>query len=160
MMQYSKLPQHVYAGHYLTATDISKVAVERLLRAVKSTSPSTDGLPCWFFQSCLVELVETVCHIFNCSVASGIVPSQWSNALVTLISKVHSPQHLGDLRPISDKTLFKSIQYNDHCLHSILPQVKLSQCNSRDCGHELSLPEYRTLLYKKSFMLRCLFETG
>jgi hypothetical protein len=101
VMQYSKLPQHVYAGRYFTATDISKVVVERLLRAVKSTSPGTDGLPCWFFQSCSVELAEIVCHVFNCSVTSGIVPSQWSNALVTLIPKVHTPQHLGDLRPIS-----------------------------------------------------------
>jgi hypothetical protein len=39
--------------------------------------------------------------IYFCSVTSGIVPSQWSNALVTLIPKVHTPQHLGDLRPIS-----------------------------------------------------------
>jgi hypothetical protein len=79
----------------LMATDISKVVVERLLCAVKSTSPGIDGLPCWIFQSCSVGLAEIVCHIFNCSVTSDIVPSQWSNALVTLMPKVRTPQHLG-----------------------------------------------------------------
>jgi hypothetical protein len=62
-MQYCKLPQHVYAGRYFTATDISKVVVERLLRAVKSTSPGSDGLPCWSFQSRSVELAEIVSRI-------------------------------------------------------------------------------------------------
>jgi hypothetical protein len=101
VMEFSKLPQHVHVGQYLTATDISSVTVERLLRSIKSTSPGTDGLPSWFFNSCSVELADIVCHIINCSLTSGIIPSQWSTALVTLIPKVHSPLELGDFRPIS-----------------------------------------------------------
>jgi hypothetical protein len=101
VMEFSKFPQHVHAGQYLTAADISSANVERFLRSQKSTSPGTDGLPSWFFNSCSVELADIVCHIINCSLTSGIIPSQWSNALVTLIPKVHNPLQLGDFRPIS-----------------------------------------------------------
>jgi hypothetical protein len=72
-----------------------------MLRSVRSTSPGTDGLPCWFFQSCSVELADIVCHIFNYFITSGIVLSQWSTALVTLIPKVTNPRQLGEFRPIS-----------------------------------------------------------
>ena len=99
--EFTKLPQHVYSGQYLTATELSPFTVERLLRTLKSTSPGTDGLPSWFFQLCSFELADIVCHIINCSLSSGIVPSQWSTALVTLIPKVSNPVHLGDFRPIS-----------------------------------------------------------
>jgi hypothetical protein len=43
-MEFSKFPQHVHAGQYLTAADISSANVERFLRSQKSTSPGTDGL--------------------------------------------------------------------------------------------------------------------
>ena len=99
--KFCKLPDCVYAGPYVSAADITPLCVERLLRSVKSTSPGTDDLPCWFFQTCSVELAEIVCHIFNCSITSGIVPAQWSTAIVTPIPKIPHPQSLGDLRPIS-----------------------------------------------------------
>jgi hypothetical protein len=99
--EFIKFPQQVYSGQYLTAPEFSPPTVERLLRTLKSTSPGTDGLPSWFFQLCSFEIADIVCHIINCSLSSGTVPSQWLTALVTLIPKVSNPEHLGDFRPIS-----------------------------------------------------------
>jgi hypothetical protein len=101
VVKFSKLPDCVYAGPYTSVADITSLSVERLLRSVKSTSPGTDGLPCWFFQKCSVELADIVCHIFNCSITSGIVPSQWRTAILTPIPKIPHPLSLSDLRPIS-----------------------------------------------------------
>lgn len=39
--------------------------------------------------------------IFNCSILSGRVPSQWLTAIVTPIPKIPQPLHYCDLRPIS-----------------------------------------------------------
>jgi hypothetical protein len=99
--KFSQLPDCVYAGSYSSAADITPFSVERLLRSVKSTSPGTDCLPCWFFQTCSVELADIVCHIFNCSITSGMVPAQWRTAILTPISKIPRPLSLSDLRPIS-----------------------------------------------------------
>jgi hypothetical protein len=99
--EFIKFPQQVYSGQYFTAPEFSPPTVERLLRTLKSTSPGTDGLPSWFFQLCSFEIADIVCHIINCSLSSGTVPSQWLTALVTLIPKVSNPEHLGDFRPIS-----------------------------------------------------------
>jgi hypothetical protein len=59
----------------------------------------------------------------------------------------------------ADQTLFKSICKSEHCLHSILPPVKTTQYYLRDRGHEHLLPDFRTALHKKSFLLRHLFQT-
>jgi len=56
---------------------------------------------CWLFQQCSVELANIVSHIFNCSILSGRVPSQWLTAIVTPIPKIPRPLHVSDLRPIS-----------------------------------------------------------
>ena len=101
VVRFSSLPDHVHAGQYLTHAEVSSFSVERMLRAVRSTSPGIDDLPCWFFQLCSVELADIVCHIFNSSITSGTVPTQWSNALITLIPKIPNPIQLNDLRPIS-----------------------------------------------------------
>jgi hypothetical protein len=95
----------------------------------------------------------------------GFIHAEWKHKIDAFLTRANRSGLCTDLNFDSllfaaDQTLFKSIHYNDHCLHSILPQVKLSQYSLRDRGHELTLPEYRTLLYKKkSFMLRYLFET-
>jgi len=91
-----KLPDNVHVD-----TDISPVNVERLLRKTRSTSPSPDDLPCWLFQQCSVELTNIVLHIFNCSILSGTVPSQWLTAIDTPIPKIPRPMYISDLRTIS-----------------------------------------------------------
>jgi hypothetical protein len=50
VVKFSKLLDCVNAGSYISPTDITPFSVERLLCNVKSTSPGTDGKPCWFFQ--------------------------------------------------------------------------------------------------------------
>lgn len=60
----------------------------------------------------------------------------------------------------ADQTLFTAMYNNEHCLHSMVPAMKSSQHDIRDRGHELQLPEYKTLLFKqKSFLFRHLFQT-
>jgi hypothetical protein len=56
-----------------------------------------------------------------------------------------------------DCTMFKSIQYEHTCLHSILPPVKAGDCNLRTGGHNFVLLRYQHDIYKKSFVPRCLY---
>jgi hypothetical protein len=57
----------------------------------------------------------------------------------------------------ADQTLFRSMSSSDHSLHSILPAIKTRHYELRDRGHELALPEFRTVLHEQSFLMRHLF---
>jgi hypothetical protein len=46
-------------------------------------------------------VADIVSHIFNCSVTSGIVPSQWRTTILTPVPKIPRPLSLSNLRPIS-----------------------------------------------------------
>jgi hypothetical protein len=59
----------------------------------------------------------------------------------------------------ADQVLFKAARGKEHCLHFIVPAIKSSQYDLRDRGHDLQLPDYQTLLHKKSFLPRYLFQT-
>jgi hypothetical protein len=58
----------------------------------------------------------------------------------------------------ANQTLFKSFQSNDRCVHSISPEIKVTHYNFRDRGHELVLPDYKTLLYKSSILFVIYFK--
>jgi hypothetical protein len=45
--------------------------------------------------------MEIVAHLFNISIRSGTVPTNWRTAIVTHIPKSPNPKALSDFRPIS-----------------------------------------------------------
>ncbi len=65
-------------------------------------SPGPDDLPNWFLRDFAFAITEPVCHIFNASISTGIMPSLWKRANVVPRPKVHPPKSIhDDLRPIS-----------------------------------------------------------
>jgi hypothetical protein len=70
-------------------------------RKATKTAPGRDNIPYWLFRHCSYELAEIVAHIFNCTLQSGTVPSQWLTAVITPVPKISAPSTLSDFRPIS-----------------------------------------------------------
>jgi hypothetical protein len=58
----------------------------------------------------------------------------------------------------ADRGLFRKSQNTDHCLHCILPSVRVNIAMLRDRGHPFSLPICKYELFKKSFVIRSLFK--
>jgi hypothetical protein len=112
------------------------------------------------FRAIILSIIQ-----YTISAWGGFIHAEWKHKIDAFLTRANSSGLCTDLNFDSllfaaDQTLFKSIHYNDHCLHSILHQVKPSQYRLRDRGHKLTLPEYRTLFYKKkSFTFCYLFET-
>jgi len=57
----------------------------------------------------------------------------------------------------ADRSLFAKMAGSQHCLHTLLPDIKPYSCRLRPKGHAYKLPECSRDLYKKSFVPRCLF---
>jgi Reverse transcriptase (RNA-dependent DNA polymerase) len=75
--------------------------IEPLLRRVTKTAPGRDNIPYWVFGSCSFELADVVAHIYNSTLRTGVVPTQWLTAVITPIPKIPNPGTLSDFRPIS-----------------------------------------------------------
>ena len=46
---------------------------------------------------------------------------------------------------------------SSHCLHTLLPDLKVTDIVLRNSGTSFNLPHYTYKLYKQSFVNRCLF---
>ena len=57
----------------------------------------------------------------------------------------------------ADRSLFEKITFPCNRLHSILPALVNLIHNTRKCGHSYKLNMVITDLYRRSFLLRCLF---
>ena len=57
----------------------------------------------------------------------------------------------------SDSSFFKKIRSSSHCLNGLLPPLKPSGHAGRPRGHPYALPQGQITLFKKSFLIRCLF---
>ena len=57
-----------------------------------------------------------------------------------------------------DYSLFKSMQSNAHCLHSIMPPLKPGSISLRTRGHEFELVRCKFEFFKRSFLPRCLYK--
>ena len=76
--------------------------IQRLLAAIKKTSSGDEPiLPYWLFKNCSFALANVVAYIINLSISCGRPSTNWSNAIITPVTKVIPPKCLSDLRPIS-----------------------------------------------------------
>lgn len=58
----------------------------------------------------------------------------------------------------ADQKLFSKTKLSNHCLHSLLPLPKKIDHMLRARGHSFRLPNAQCDLYKKSFLIRCLYK--
>ena len=66
----------------------------------KATGP--DDLPNWILRDLSCTIAPPICAIFNQSLRDCKLPTEWKQANVTPIPKVHPPRSIqSDVRPIS-----------------------------------------------------------
>jgi len=75
--------------------------VFRLLDRLSPTSPGPDNLPVWFLRIAAPLISRPLTHIFNLSVFSSTVPTQWKAAVIRPIPKISAPVEPSHMRPIS-----------------------------------------------------------
>jgi len=63
---------------------------------------------------------------------------------------------VSDLLQNADEDLFHKMRRRQHCLHHLLPPVRVVD-KLRARGHPFTLPEYNTVIHKKSFIVRSLY---
>jgi hypothetical protein len=103
----STLPP-MYAATFDDATNETEYTVEpyevffKLSHVKAHKSPGPDGIPNWFLKEYAFAISEPICHIFNASISTGIVPRLWKTANVVPIPKSRLPTAIeSDLRPRS-----------------------------------------------------------
>jgi hypothetical protein len=85
--------------------------VEPMPRKVSKSAPGRDNIPHWLLSRCSYELAEIVAHIYNCTLSTGIILSQWLTAIITSVPKDSNPSTLSDFRPISvTPILFRTLE--------------------------------------------------
>ena len=90
----------------------------------KATGP--DGIPSRLLQACSLEIAPSICELFNHSLHSGHIPSEWKSANVTPVHKKERIEPAENYRPISllpilGKVLERCVclRFYDHISHLI-----------------------------------------
>ena len=110
-----------------TAHNPSQIFTEyhvfRMLDTLNPTAIGLDGLPAWFLQLAVPALSEPLTRLFNLSLESSVVPSQWKSSYITPKPKLNQPHTPQDYRPISitpilsrimEKSLVRSNWHSNH----------------------------------------------
>ena len=109
--------------HRACDSSLSIYEVEALLQRVTRTAPGGDCVPYWVFRLCSVELAEIITHIYNTSLRTGCLPSQWLTAIITPIPKIPTPKTLADFRPISFSPILSRISESIIVRRWIIPAI-------------------------------------
>ena len=82
---------------------ISSNDVEHKLNQINiHKAPGPDGLTNWILRDFSLQLAGPVCAIFSASLREGFIPTNWKEANVIQVPKVHPPRSIETgLRPIS-----------------------------------------------------------
>jgi len=84
-------PSHIFTEYH----------VFRMLDTPSPTAMGLDGLPAWFSWLAAPALSELLTRLFNLSLESSVVPSQWKSSYITPKPKLNQPRTPQDYRPIS-----------------------------------------------------------
>ena len=109
VFQPSRSNQHPASTTSLSVTDSQLRKIElrehdvasclRNLDASKASGP--DGIPARLLKDCSSQIAPKLCCLFNLSLNSGRIPSDWKSADVTPIHKRESKESVENYRPIS-----------------------------------------------------------
>jgi hypothetical protein len=89
------------AGATCPPRRVSEWKMFRMLDTLRPTTVGLDELPAWYLKLTTRIFCNHLAYLFNLSIASCSVPSQWKEACITPIPKVSCPQQPSDFRPIS-----------------------------------------------------------
>ena len=95
-------PPYLSNPPLLECLQISEADVSRLLAGLDpSKAPGPDSIPTLVLKECARELAPSVCRLFNLSLVSGKVPTEWKYALVVPVHKKGKKEEVTNYRPIS-----------------------------------------------------------
>ncbi|CAB4006426.1 Hypothetical predicted protein, partial [Paramuricea clavata] len=122
--------------------DVEEV-VSSLLNLNVSKASGPDGIPARLLKECSHQIAPSLCTLYNHSLRSGHIPSEWKSADVTPVHKKNSKEPAVNYRPISllpiiSKTLERCIywRFYDHVVNLISPS-QYGFLRSRSCVTQL-----------------------
>lgn len=89
------------SSHKTTGNDISEWQVFKALDSLRPTSTGLDSIPAWFLKTGAPLFCKPLAYLFNLSLATSLVPTQWKCAWIKPVPKVPAPSKHSDYRPIS-----------------------------------------------------------
>ena len=96
-------------------------------------------------------------------VGGGFLSSDLLNKTDSVLRKAHKFGYttevlkVTDMLQNADNELFSLMFWSGHCLHTLLPDLKVIDIVLRNSGTSFNLPHCSYKLYKQSFVNRCLF---
>ena len=72
-----------------------------MLYGLAATSSGTHGMPHWFIRIAAPFISSPIPHLFNLSLSTSIVPTQWKTSAITPVPKIKQPTQCSDFWPIS-----------------------------------------------------------
>ena len=88
-------------SHPMELNVITEETVFNYLDHLCITATGLDLLPSWFLRLGAPAFAKPIAELFNLSIATSIVPTQWKRACIRPINKVQNPTGPADFRPIS-----------------------------------------------------------
>ena len=108
-----------------------------------SKASGPDGIPARLLKECSQQIAPSLCSLFNLSLQTSWIPSEWKSADVAPIHKKDSKEPAENYRPISllsivSKVLERCVyfRFHDHILHHI-SQAQHGFLRKRSCVTQL-----------------------
>ena len=121
--EYSRPPRKhtTDAAEFIYLTELQ---VFRILDTLKPTATGLDGLPAWFLRTAAPVFCKPLAFLFNQSVATSTVPTQWKHAYIFPLPKVPLPREHRDFRPISITPVLTRILERTVVKHFLYPSFQ------------------------------------
>ena len=118
--------------HFSNFRIVSPVEVRNIIMKAPSKSCSLDPIPTWHLKNSIDEVLPTLTHLINASLAESSMPSSLKNAIVTPLLKKPAlePEELKNYRPVSNLPYVSkliecalSAQLNEHMLKNSMYEI-------------------------------------
>jgi len=100
---------------------ISAWQVFQILDSLHPTATGLDQLPAWFLRLGAPLFCEPICRLFNLSLSTSSIPTQWKSASIRPVRKVPAPMQHADFRPISITPVLTRIMERTVVQHFLYP---------------------------------------
>jgi hypothetical protein len=93
----------------LSDITVSEEVAKHLYRLDPSNATGPDGIPGRILKECSAIIAPSLCSLFNHSLRSGTVPSEWKSANVTPVHKKEKKEPATNYRPISPLSIISKV---------------------------------------------------
>ena len=93
----------------MVLTDVTSTEVRNVIASLKNSSSGHDEFPPFVGKSCVDAFIESLTHLINLSLRSGVFPSEPKLATVVPIFKAGDTSAINNYRPISVLSFFSKV---------------------------------------------------